>query len=50
MKKNYSDVRLALKKYKEKMYKKLKEDRVVSTNFTLSIENPMQFTKFHAAN
>jgi hypothetical protein len=42
VKKNYSDVRVALRKYKEKMMKKLKEDRQITINFTLSTENPLK--------
>lgn len=38
--KQYSDVRVALKKYKEKMMRKLKEDRRLMSDFTLSIERP----------
>lgn len=40
VKKGYSDVRIALKKYKEQMLKKLRDERHISTNFTLSIERP----------
>ena len=45
VKKQYSDVRLALKKYKEKMMRKLKEDRRLMSDFTLSIERPIGIDK-----
>lgn len=41
VKKRYSDVRIALKKYKEKMMRKLKEERHLIADFTLSIERPL---------
>lgn len=44
VRKRYSDVRVALRKYKEKMMRKLREDRHLATNFTLSIEHPIGST------